>query len=112
MLLGFSQGACLALETAARRADRFGAVVGLSGGLIGPELETARYDGDFRGTPIFIGCSDIDPHIPLKRVQGSAVLLRNLQADVDERIYPGMGHIVNVDEIEAVGALLTTIAAS
>jgi len=105
-LLGFSQGACLSLEFAARDAQRFAAVVGLSGGLIGPPGTPRDYGGSMDGTPVFLGCSDIDPHIPLARVHESAEIFRRLSAVVDERIYPGMGHLVNRDELDAVRALL------
>lgn len=105
-LLGFSQGACLALDYAARHAQRFGGVFGLSGGLIGSEIEPQRYAGSFAGTPIFLGCSDIDPHIPLDRVQASAQLLTALGGDVTTRIYAGMDHIINQDEIDFVGRQL------
>jgi predicted esterase len=104
--LGFSQGACLALEFAARHATRYAAVVGLSGGLIGPPGTPRDYAGSFDGTPVLLGCSDIDPHIPLERVRESADVLRRMQAAVDERIYQGMGHTVNSDEIEAINQIL------
>jgi predicted esterase len=106
ILMGFSQGACLALEFAAQHARRYAAVVAFSGGLIGPPGTPRNYQGGFGGTPIFIGCSDIDPHIPLDRVRESATVCRAMGASVDERIYPGMGHTINADEIEAVDALL------
>jgi predicted esterase len=105
-LIGFSQGACLALEYAARHATRYAAVCGLSGGLIGPPGTRRDYAGSFAGTPVFLGCSDIDPHIPLDRVRESAGVFRTMQAHVDERIYPQMGHTVSRDEIDAVNALL------
>ncbi len=105
-LAGFSQGACLALEFAARHARRYAAIVGLSGGLIGPPGTPRAYPGDFAATPVFLGCSDIDPHIPLARVQESAGVFRRMGARVDERIYPRMGHTVNPEEISAVRALL------
>jgi predicted esterase len=105
-LMGFSQGACLAQEFAARNARRYAAIVGLSGGLIGPPGTPRAYPGTFAGTPVFLGCSDIDPHIPLSRVKESAEIFRGMGANVDERIYPRMGHTVNADEIEAVSALL------
>jgi predicted esterase len=104
-LLGFSQGACLALEYAARHARRYAAVVGLSGGLIGPDGTPRDYKGSMSGTPVFVGCSDIDAHIPVTRVRESAEVFRTLGASVDERIYPRMGHTVNRDEIAAVSAL-------
>lgn len=105
-LLGFSQGACLSLEFAARHPRRYRAVVGLSGGLIGPPGMPRDYPGSFGGAPVFLGCSDIDPHIPLARVNESAEVFRRMGATVDERIYPRMGHTVNQDEVAAVRALL------
>ncbi len=107
VLIGFSQGACLSLEFAARHAQRYAAVIALSGGLIGPPGTPRDYPGSFAGTPAFFGCSDIDPHIPLARVQESADVFRRMGAAVDERIYPNMGHTVNPDEISAVRQLLT-----
>jgi predicted esterase len=104
-ILGFSQGACLTLEFAARHARRYGAIVGLSGGLIGPPGTPRGYKGSLDDTPIFLGCSDIDVHIPVERVHESADVFRRLGAKVDERIYPGMGHTVNDDELAAVRAL-------
>jgi predicted esterase len=105
-LLGFSQGACLASETMARNARRYGGLGALSGGLIGPEGTPRKYDGSLDGTPAFIGCSDQDPHIPLERVHETAEVLEDFGADVDERIYEGMGHTVNEDELEAVDELI------
>jgi predicted esterase len=105
-LIGFSQGACLSLEFAARHPRRYAAVVGLSGGLIGPPGTPREYPGAFAGAPVFLGCSDIDPHIPLARVQESAEVFRRMGASVDERIYPRMGHTVNADEMGAVTGLL------
>ncbi|HEU4570512.1 MAG TPA: dienelactone hydrolase family protein, partial [Gemmatimonadales bacterium] len=106
VLLGFSQGACLALEFAARNAVRWGGVVGLSGGLIGPEGTPRAYGGDLAGTPVFLGCSDVDPHIPVARVHETAQVLTRLGGRVDARIYPGMPHTINEDEVQAVRALL------
>ncbi len=105
-LMGFSQGACLSLEFAARHARRYAAIVGLSGGLIGPPGTPRDYPGTLAGTPVFLGCSDIDAHIPVERVRESADVLRALAADVDERIYPGMGHTVNADELAAIRVVL------
>jgi predicted esterase len=105
-LMGFSQGACLAQEFAARHARRYRAVIGLSGGLIGPPGTPRDYAGTFDATPVFLGCSDIDPHIPVERVHESADVFKRMNAIVDERIYPRMGHTVNADEIDAVRALL------
>jgi predicted esterase len=101
-LLGFSQGACLSLEYAARHAARYAGVFGLSGGLIGPPGTPREYQGSSGGTPVFLGCSDVDAHIPLARVRESAEVFRALRANVDERIYKGMGHTVNDDEIAAI----------
>jgi predicted esterase len=106
VLLGFSQGACLSLEFAARHARRYRAIVALSGGLVGPPGTPRAYEGSLEGTPVFLGCSDIDPHIPLERVHESTLVLRGMGADVDERIYPRMAHTVNQDEIDAVRSLL------
>jgi len=108
-LIGFSQGACLSLEFAARHAQRFGAVIGLSGGLIGPPGVPRNYVGSFDSTPVFLGCSDVDPHIPVWRVHESADVFRRLGAEVDERIYPGMAHTINRDELDAVKRLLDVI---
>ena len=107
-ILGFSQGGCLGLEFAARHARRYRGVVGLSAGLIGPPGTPRAYGGSLAGTSVFLGCSDIDPHIPLTRVRESADVFRRLDGVVDERIYPDMGHSVNRDEVEAVKALLLT----
>lgn len=104
--VGFSQGACLSLEYAARHAARYAGIAGLSGGLIGPPGTARDYAGQFEKTPVFLGCSDIDPHIPVERVRESAEVFRHMGASVDERIYPRMGHTVNRDELEAVRALL------
>jgi phospholipase/carboxylesterase len=111
VLLGFSQGACLALEFAARNARRYGGVVGLSGGLIGPEGTPRDYTGALAGTPVFLGCSDVDSHIPLARVHESTNVLRALGGNVTEKIYPGMGHTVVQDEIDHVENILRRIEA-
>lgn len=110
MLLGFSQGACLALEYAARNATRYGGVVGLSGGLIGAEDTPRDYPGSLDGTPVFLGCSDVDFHIPKARVDESAVVLERLGGAVTKRLYPGMGHTVNQDEIDFVKAMVEAVA--
>ncbi len=106
VLMGFSQGACLTLEFAARHARRYAAIAAFSGGLIGPPGTPRDYPGAFAGTPAFLGCSDVDPHIPVERVRESAEVYRRMGATVDERIYPGMGHTINRDEIDAVRTLL------
>ncbi len=105
-LLGFSQGACLALEYAARHAQRYGGVIGLSGGLIGADDTPRDYAGSLDGTPVFLGCDDDDFHVPKGRVDETASVLERLGAVVDKRLYRGMGHTVNHDEIAAVTALL------
>ncbi len=109
-ILGFSQGACLTLEYAARHATRYAGVFGLSGGLIGPPGTARDYAGALDETPVFLGCSDVDAHIPLARVRESADVFRRMRANVDERIYEGMGHTVNKDEIDAVKAILAPAA--
>ena len=112
MLLGFSQGACLSIEYAARNASRYGGIACLSGGLIGPDGTLRSYTGSFAGTPAFLGCSDIDGHIPALRVTESASVLRHMGADVTMKLYPGMGHLVNEDEIAHVNAMMEAVAAS
>jgi predicted esterase len=102
LLLGFSQGACLCLEFAARHARRYGGIAGLSGGLIGPDGTPRDYAGSFDGTPVFLGCSDVDTHIPAGRVLETAAVLRRMGAEVDLRLYPGMDHTVSLDELKAV----------
>ena len=109
MLLGFSQGACLTLEFAARNARRYGGVVGLSGGLIGPDGTPRDYAGSLAGTPVFLGCSDIDPHIPKERVEESAEVLQRLGGDVTARLYPRMGHMVNRDELRFVQGMMERV---
>jgi predicted esterase len=105
--LGFSQGACLALAFAARHARRYAAVVAFSGGLIGAPGTARDYTGNLAGTPVFIGCSDVDSHVPLeRRVHESTAALNRMGGTVDERIYPGMGHTINADELRAADSLL------
>ncbi len=106
LLVGFSQGACLALEFAARFARRYGGVAGLSGGLIGPDGMSREDVGTLAGTPVFLGCSDVDPHIPKARVLYSADALTSLGAQVSTRLYAGMGHTINEDEVEALRGLM------
>lgn len=101
-ILGFSQGACLALEFAARHAKRYGGIIGLSGGLIGPDGTAREYPGSLAETPVFLGCSDADFHIPKARVHEAATVFEKLGAEVTERLYAGMGHTVNQDEIDFV----------
>jgi predicted esterase len=106
VLLGFSQGACLSLEYAARNPRRYGGVVALSGGLIGDAIVPASYTGSLAGTPVFLGCSDVDQFIPLARVQQSTAAMKHLGGDVTERIYRGAAHTIVPDEIENVQRIL------
>jgi predicted esterase len=107
ILLGFSQGACLTLEFAARNATRYGGVVGFSGGLIGADGTPRDYAGSLDGTPVFLGCSDVDFHIPKARVDEAAQVLTKLGGQVTERIYPGMDHVIIQDEVEFVKTMMT-----
>lgn len=109
LLLGFSQGACLTLEFAARHARRYGGVIGLSGGLIGPAGTPRTYPGSLAGTPVFLGCSDVDFHIPKELVQEAADVFRRLGGNVTERLYPNHDHSINQDEIEFVRSMLNGI---
>ncbi len=109
VLLGFSQGACLALEYAVRNRRRYGGVVGLSGGLIGPAGTSWDYPGALDGTPVFLGCSDSDAHIPALRVQESATALQQAGAQVTARLYASMGHTINADEVAWVAQLVAQI---
>jgi phospholipase/carboxylesterase len=105
VIAGFSQGACLALEFAARNPRRYGAIIAYSGGLIGEDADITNHSGNLAQTPVFIGCSDIDPHIPVRRVRASSAVMRELGANVQEIIYPGMGHTINDEEL-AIGATM------
>jgi predicted esterase len=110
ILLGFSQGACLTLEFAARHAQRYGGVIAFSGGLIGPAGTPRDYPGSFEGTPVFIGCSDVDPHIAKERVIEAGDVLKRMGADVTVRLYPNMPHTVNADEIHSAAQLVEAVA--
>ncbi len=109
VLLGFSQGACLTLEFAARNARRYGGVAGLSGALIGPPGTPRDYEGSLAGAPVFLGCSDVDFHVPKELVEQSAEIMRKLGGEVTERIYPDMGHTVNQDEIDFVREMMKRV---
>lgn len=109
-LLGFSQGACLVSEFVARNPRRYGGLIAFSGGLIGEEIEPESYAGSLLETPIFGGCSDIDPHIPLERFEITGEVLATLGGNVDFRVYPGMGHTINVDELTTARDLIGAIA--
>jgi phospholipase/carboxylesterase len=104
--LGFSQGACLTLEYTARKADQYGGIVAFTGGLIGDKIYTENYKGNFKNIPVFIGTSNPDLHVPVERVKASANILRDMGADVTEKIYPNMGHTINQDEINHVNRLI------
>lgn len=110
MVLGFSQGACLSLEYTARNAKRYGGICCLSGGLIGPDGTPRDYQGNYDGTPAFLGCSDIDGHIPAKRVIESAEVLKRMGSHTIMKLYPGMGHLINDDEIDHVRAMMEEVA--
>ena len=110
ILLGFSQGACLALEFVARHARRYGGVIGLSGGLIGPDETPRDYPGSLAGTPVSLGCSDIDFHIPKQRVEQSAEVLQRMGGVVTMRLYPRMGHTINLDELRIARSMVTALA--
>lgn len=104
--LGFSQGACLTLEYVTRNASKYGGVVALTGGLIGDKIYAENYSGDFAGTPIFIGTSNPDPHVPVSRVNETTVILQAMGANVTEKVYPNMGHTISHDEIEKANTLV------
>ena len=110
ILAGFSQGACLASDYAARNPERYGGVFAFSGGLIGDRVSPADFAGDLAGTPAFVGCSDVDGHIPADRVRLTADILKALGANVTLRLYPGMGHTINQDEINAAKAIIDAVA--
>lgn len=109
ILLGFSQGACLVTEFAARHPQKMGGVVAFSGGLIGPTVSTENYSGSMEQTPVFIGCSDHDPYVPTERLEVTSTVFENLNADVNKQIYKGMGHTINEEEIKEVRAMMSNI---
>ena len=110
-ILGFSQGACLATEFVARHPGKYAGVIALSGGLIGDTVNPNNYSGELNQTPVFLGCSDIDPHIPKERVDETEEVFSKLGASVTKKIYPGMGHLVNEDEIKNINTLITKVLA-
>lgn len=104
--LGFSQGACLTLEFVTRNATKYGGVAAFTGGLIGDKIYPENYKGDFNGTPVFIGTSDPDPHVPVERVYATTNILKSMNAAVTEKIYSNMGHTISQDEIELANKLV------
>ena len=104
--LGFSQGACLTLEFVTRNAKKYGGVVAFTGGLIGDKIYIENYKGDFLNTPVFIGSSNPDPHVPVERVYATLDVLKSMHADVTLKIYPDLGHTINKDEIEQANNLI------
>jgi len=104
--LGFSQGACLTLEFVTRNANKYGGVVAFTGGLIGDKIHSENYKGDFQNTPVFLGTSNPDPHVPVERVYATGNILRDMNAAVNEKVYNNMGHTINEDEIEIVNKII------
>lgn len=109
VLLGFSQGACLASDYVFYHPGRFGGVIALSGGLIGPPGTEFRPAGDLEGTPVFLGCSDVDPHIPAERVRETHEAFTHAGAAADMQLYPGMPHTVNAEEITRANEILRRV---
>ena len=103
---GFSQGACLTLEFVTRNANKYGGVVAFTGGLIGDKIYEENYSGDFKNTPVFIGTSDPDPHVPVERANATAKFLQKMNASVTLKVYPNMGHAISQDEIENANRLV------
>ena len=106
--LGFSQGACLTLEYVTRNARKWGGAVAFTGGLIGDKIYPETYAGDFQGTPIFIGTSNPDPHVPVERVKETTSFLKKMNASVTEKVYQNMGHTISEDEIDKANQLVFT----
>ncbi|HEX6225048.1 MAG TPA: dienelactone hydrolase family protein [Chryseolinea sp.] len=107
--LGFSQGACLTLEYITRNATKWGGAVAFTGGLIGDKIYPESYKGDFEGTPVFIGTSNPDPHVPVDRVKETTVFLQKMNASVTEKIYQNMGHTISEDEIDKANQLVFSL---
>ena len=104
--LGFSQGACLTLEYVTRHATRYGGIIAFTGGLIGDRIYPENYSGDFQRTPVFLGTGNPDFHVPVERVYASGNILRNMGADLTEKVYNNMGHTINQDEINNANSLI------
>jgi predicted esterase len=109
IIAGFSQGACLASEFVARHPSRYGGLIAFSGGLIGDEVDAASYPGSLNGTPCFLGCSNIDPHIPLERVHESEKILQDMGAEVTAKIYKNMAHTINRDEVDEAQKIINSV---
>jgi len=107
---GFSQGACLTLEFVTRNAARYGGVAAFTGGLIGDKIYPENYKGDFQNTPVFIGTSDPDPHVPVERVYATSNIMRSMNADLAEKVYSNMGHTIIQDEIAQANKLVFSAA--
>lgn len=105
-IAGFSQGACLTLEYVTRNAAKYGGVAAFTGGLIGDKIYSENYAGDFAGTPVFIGSSNPDFHVPVERIHATTNILRNMGAEVTEKIYDNMGHTINQDELTTVNNII------
>ena len=110
VLLGFSQGASVVLEFAARNARRYGAIIALSGALLGPEGTPREYEGSLAGTPLFLGHGDSDPNLPKRRVDETATVFERLGAVVTKKMYPGLGHAMNGDEIGVARGMLEAVS--
>lgn len=104
--LGFSQGACLMLEFITRNATKYGGAAAFTGGLIGDKIYKENYKGHFKETPVFIGTSDPDFHVPVERVYATTNILKSMGATVTEKIYANMGHTINQDEIDHANAIV------
>lgn len=108
-IIGFSQGACLTLEFPTRHAGPWGAIISFTGGLIGDQIYADHYAGDFEGAPVFIGSSDQDPHVPESRIEESRQVIEKMNGNITVKIYPGMGHTINEDEISHANTLLQQV---
>jgi len=103
---GFSQGACLMLEFVTRNANKYGGIAAFTGGLIGDKIYRENYLGDFELTPVFIGTSNPDPHVPIERVYATSNILKQMNASVTEKVYDNMGHTINQDEMEVANKII------
>ncbi len=107
---GFSQGACLTLEYTARNPKRYGGIIAFTGGLIGDKIREHLYQGDFKQTPLFLGTSDPDSHVPLERAKASAILFEDMNANTYFQVYPNMGHIISSEELDTVNSIFFQIS--